>query len=338
MLFAAEAQPQQHSRFVTTSGSNFGYRTGGRVKRQLGSAVLTLAVLLLAYSRLVAPRWLNVTRLRVGLPGVDQSLHGMRIAHLSDFHVGGPGTRSDILMKARREAIDFRPDMIAITGDFFDEGSTSDEWSPFIDWPAGVPVIAVFGNHDYRRGAGHIAELRRRLENSGVTFLANSALSLSLRGETVWIAGADDPHTRRDDLAATLDEVPVEAGPPLVLLVHSPSIVNELEAGAVRLVLAGHTHGGQVRLTPSGRIPFIGLIRRLRGLRPQPSLPLARGWHWWRGTVVVISDGLGLSSIPLRFRTRPQVILIELVETPAGGPPCDDVRRYVNEVRAPSGG
>jgi predicted MPP superfamily phosphohydrolase len=105
--------------------------------------------------------------------------------------------------------------------------------------------------------------------------------------------------------------------------------VVDLPIGAARLLLAGHTHGGQIRLLPSGRLPLVHQIRRLRGLRPLPPLPFARGWHWSRGAVVIISDGLGQSTLGVRFRTRPELVLIELADAPLDGPPCDDARRYV---------
>lgn len=266
---------------------------------------------------------------------LETEWQGLRIAHLSDFHVGGPGTDIATLREALRVSRQFRPDVVALTGDYFDEEAKRYDWSLFDSLPADIPIVAVIGNHDHRHGSQYLQKLESELNRRGVEILQNSTLAVELNGRKAWIAGVDDPHSRRDDLREALDIIPPDADAPLLLLSHSPSIVNDLGPGEARIVLAGHTHGGQIRLTPSGRIPLIQMVRRLKGLRPQPPLPLARGYHWWRGAIVIISDGLGLSTIPLRFRTRPQVVLIELDAAPADGPPCDDIDRYVDVISGP---
>lgn len=292
--------------------------------------LLALAAGLLgAYCVLVATRWLRVTRLRVGVPALPEEWRGLRIALLSDFHAGGRQVRLDTLRRARRAALDFAPDLVVLGGDFFDNGRRVEVGDLFTCWPRGLPVVAVTGNHDYRGGTEYLPDLIEELESSGVSVLQNEAIALPLRGRTAWIAGVNDAHTRRDDVGRALARVP-DGEPALLLASHSPSALVSLPAGAARLVLCGHTHGGQIRLLPSGRLPFIRQIRRLRGLPEQPPLPVTRGYHWWHGALVVISDGLGQSSIGARFRTRPEVVLIELDDAPAvADEPCDDARRYV---------
>ena len=252
----------------------------------------------------------------------------MRIALLTDFHAGGNRVSLRTLRRARDEALAFEPDLIVLGGDFYDNGRRVDVGDLFTAWPADVPIIAVPGNHDYRGGPEHLPALLDELQSAGIRVLRNDALAVDLRGRTAWIAGADDPHTRRDDVAGALSCIPV-GEPVLLLATHSPTSALDLPDGRAGLLVAGHTHGGQIRLLPSGRIPFIQQIRRLKGLPPQPPLPYIRGSHWHRGTVVVVSDGLGQSSVGARFRTRPELILIELDQSPAGGPACDDVARFV---------
>lgn len=296
-------------------------------------AVLTglLAALVAIYSAFIAPRWLRTTRLRVRLPGLPSEWDGLRIAHLSDFHAGGQGVDLAMLRDAKRIAIDHQPDLIAITGDFYDEGRWVDAGDLYTEWPSGVPVVAVLGNHDWRGGPALIDRVQEELCRGEVSLLCNSARQLMLRGRCAWIAGVDDPHTRRADTTAALTCVP-PGEDVLVFLAHSPSEITNLPVGAARLMFSGHTHGGQVRLTPSGRIPFIQLVRRMRGLRPQPPLPYARGVHWARGAVLIISDGLGLSTLALRFRTRPEVVLIELRAACPAGAACDSTERFVENL------
>jgi predicted MPP superfamily phosphohydrolase len=280
------------------------------------------------YATTAATRWLRITRLRVGLPALPDEWVGVRIALLTDFHLGGKAVSAGLLHRAKQAALDFQPDLIALGGDFFDEGRHLKSGDLFSRWPDGTPVVAVLGNHDYRGGTERLPDLIAQLKNAGVILLRNRAVALDIRGRQAWVAGVDDPHTGRDDVERALEDVPLDE-PALLLLAHSPSAAVDLPVAGARLLLAGHTHGGQIRLLPSGRIPFVRQIRRLRGLRPLPPLPFVRGRHWSRGTVIIISDGLGQSTVGARLRTRPEVVLIKLAEAPLDGPPCDDARRYV---------
>lgn len=298
---------------------------------RLAALMGMLAALAAIYSTLIAPRWLRTTWLRVAVPGLPPEWDGLRIAHLSDFHAGGQGVGLPMLRDAKRTAIDFQPDLIAITGDFYDEGRWMDAGNLYTEWPAGTPLVAVLGNHDWRGGLAHIDRLREELCRGGVALLCNSATQLTLRGKCAWVAGVDDPHTGRSDADAALGCIP-PGEDLLAFLAHSPSEIARLPVGAAKLMLSGHTHGGQVRLTPSGRIPFIQLVRRLRGLRSQPPLPYARGVHWARGVVLIISEGLGLSTIAVRFRTRPEIILIELCPAGPDGADCGSAERFVENL------
>jgi len=279
----------------------------------------------------VAPRRLDVVRLRIAVPSIPEEWIGVRIAHLSDFHVGSAGVSIDRLWKARRLAEEFKPDLIAMTGDFFDEGVLSDTDGLFINWPEGTQALAVIGNHDARAGEPPLGELVQHLQGGGVSVLRNEAVALQLRGRTAWTVGVDDPHTFLADDARAFTSLPLSAEA-LLYLAHSPAAALTVPVGRVRLLLSGHTHGGQFRLLPSGRIPGIKLIRALKrsGKRNDPEV--AFGWHWRRGAVLVISNGLGVSQIPGRFRATPQLILIELTGTSRNKYPCDDVRHYVAQV------
>lgn len=289
---------------------------------------MALGTALFVYMTRFATRWLRVTRLRLGMPALPEAWRGLRIALLTDFHAGGRGVSLDLLVDAKRQALAFAPDIIVLGGDFYDEGRRVDTGDLFTAWPDGVPVVAVTGNHDFRGDPANLPRLVDELRSAGVSLLRNAATPVKLRGREAWVAGVDDPHTRRDDVPAALACIPDDE-PALLLVTHSPTSALATPPGAVRLIVAGHTHGGQIRLLPSGRLPFIQQIRRLKGLRPQPPLPYVRGQHWHEGALIVISDGLGQSTVGARFRTRPELILIELDQAPVEGPACDDVKRYV---------
>lgn len=143
---------------------------------------------------------------------------------------------------------------------------------------------------------GMLAELAER----GVMPLVNQAAPLSVGEGTVWFAGIDDALEGRPDLAAALAGAPDAA--PLVLLAHNPDAWLDSRVERADLVLAGHTHGGQIRLPVLGAAHTQGT--HLKRTRPA-------GWfHRGRGHMFV-SRGLG-ESIPLRFGVRPQVALIRL--------------------------
>jgi len=295
----------------------------------VGSAALAVSVVV--YMTRIAPRWLEVVRLRVAIPTLLDEWAGVRIAHLSDFHAGG-AIPLELLQRAKSIALAESPDIIALTGDFYDEGRRAEVGDLFTAWPGGVAVFAVLGNHDHRASEEDRSRLLNELSAGGVEVLSNRAVSIDLYGRPAWIVGVDDPYSWKMEEAQAFGAMPVSAEA-LLYLAHSPAAVNTLPVGRVRLMVSGHTHGGQIRLTPDGRVPFVALARRLRGNPERPDPDIHRGVHWKRGSVLVISNGLGVSKLPWRFRTRPQVILIELAQAAADGPACDDVQRYVQRLQ-----
>jgi uncharacterized protein len=290
----------------------------------LGSASLMF------YMMRLAPRWLQVKRLRVGITGLPAEWRGVRIAHLSDFHVGEPNVPVDMLWRARREAEAFDPDIIALTGDFYHDGNASESGILFAEWPS-CHVLAVLGNHDHRGGVEHVATLVRDLCAAGVIVLNNTAVDVSLRGRAAWLAGVNDPYTGRDDIDSALSAVPMSEDA-LLLLAHAPTVLDSMPVGRARLALCGHTHGGQVRLLPSGRTPFLRVIHWLIGEPKRHEPSIYHGMHWVRGAVVCISNGLGMSQLPIRFRTRPQVVLIELEQPVESDRACDNPKRFFEDL------
>ena len=301
----------------------------GKRNRRLGAGLTALAVIgLVVYAGGIAPRWLRVLRLRVGVPGLPSEWDGVRVAHLSDLHVGALGVGLPLLLRARAEALAFTPDIIALTGDYYQDGVPTASGDLYAAWPSTASVLAVLGNHDFRGGPANLCRVERELAAGGARLLRNDALALELRGRRAWIVGVDDPFTLRSDEDAAFSQAP-DGEDVLLCLAHSPAVATTLPVGRARIVLSGHTHGGQLRLLPSGRLPFLGLLRRLMGAGERREPSRFRGWWWERGALVIVSDGLGLSQLPARFRTRPQVLLLELVSAPAEGAACDDARRYV---------
>jgi uncharacterized protein len=286
---------------LTKGGTLARYLTLGA---RVGAAAVGLAGLgFVGYAGVVEQRRLRVARRRVAVRGLPPELTGLRVLHLSDIHVGARHCGARHLEAAR--ALD--ADLIVVTGDLVHGTPHIERCADLLGaLVAPLGVWAVFGNHDYpyQRVRVDTEALHAALSARGVRVLRNEAAPVAWRGATLWLAGTDDPHTRRHDLAATFAAVP--PGACTVLLTHSPDILAELPPGRAALVLTGHTHGGQVRIPG---LPALVTRTRLRFREPH-------GLRRVRGHLLHFHSGMG-SPTPLRFRMPPEAVLLELVPAPA---------------------
>lgn len=249
-----------------------------------------------------------VRRYRVAIRALPPAFAGFTILHLSDLHDKEFGSAGEELIQLlRQESFD----MVALTGDLV----TGDRplLTPALELIAGIqaisgrPVYSVSGNHDWRLERG--AEFNGRLREVGVRVLSNSAAPLERGQDRIWIVGVDDPVTFRAHLDQALRGT--ENLSPRLLLAHSPHPYPEAVRNGLDLMLAGHTHGGQVRLPILGA-PFV------------PGMGFFPRWDYGLyssgATTLIVSGGLGESALPLRFNIRPEVSLITLECSPAARP------------------
>jgi len=253
------------------------------------------------YATLIEPRWLQLVRARIHIRDLPAGLEGLRIALLTDLHAGGISPHS-VVRRAVRLAMRQRPHLVAVTGDFADDrargfGRVLQELEG-LEAPLGV--YAVPGNHDYIVG---IRTWHRQVAAHPVMQnLTNRAVVKEVEGARLCVAGVDDLSHGTPSLDAL---PPPDERDCTVLLAHDPEQAEQARRryDAVDLVLAGHTHGGQVRL------PWIGALS-LRsehfdhGLRRRP----------W--TQVYVSRGVGTVHLPLRFGCRPEVSILTLTGAP----------------------
>lgn len=328
LMTSRRQQSSDRAAVTIPRGSAHGSRRRGALRAAEGLGIVAAGVAVAALG--TGPRHLEIVRETVVIPDLPPAWEGLRVAHLSDFHVGERNVSRPMLLRARSAVEAWQPDMVAFTGDYFHDGRMVPDHDLFANWRAGIGTFAVLGNHDVRAGDAACEQIIARLEAGGVTLLRNTALALERDGQTVWIAGVDDPHTWRSDVAQACAAVPHEQDL-LLLLAHSPAVMREVPLGRVRLTLCGHTHGGQVRVTRSGRIPGLKVVRRLlRDTLSRNEPQVFRGWHWLQGGLLLVSNGVGVSRVPARMFSRPQVYLLELTAHGAdSGYGCDDPRRYV---------
>ena len=183
----------------------------------------------------------RVSELEVYIRDLDPSHDGVRIAQLSDIHVGAMTPNSHI-----RAAIDAAnaasPDLVVMTGDYVcwrrhEVGMAAEQLAGL----SASRVLCVLGNHDYFVwGSG----VTRALERHGYEVLRNQATIANVRGAPLAMVGIDDPVSRHDDLDAAFAGAP--AGMSRIVLCHSPDRAPAIASRRADLVLSGHTHGGQI--------------------------------------------------------------------------------------------
>lgn len=265
--------------------------------RWLGSALL-----LLGTYGLLEPCFVQVRRVSLICPSVPTGFRGLKIAQLSDVHYNAliPDSRVlDAVAKIQGEA----PDLIVLTGDLIsgnpDEVERCARLLSKLHAPMGV--FAVPGNDDLKGGG--FERLRAAFEKQGVRWLINDAVALERGGEKLYLVGLDDLWFGHPDLGAALKSVPPSAF--RVLLTHYPDLADEAARFGIPLVLAGHSHGGQVSL---GRPVYL----------PAGGKKYPRGLQQVEGTStrVFTTLGLGLAPHPFRIACPPEVAILTL-----NGPP-----------------
>ncbi|HET9014171.1 MAG TPA: metallophosphoesterase [Thermomicrobiaceae bacterium] len=287
----------------------------------------------LAYAARVEPRHLRVRRFAVSAPDLDPNLEGARLAFMSDFHMYGPGKNRTMTERAVAAVVAERPDMVLLGGDFYDHAAWYRDGTTFAPLAAmGQPVFAVLGNHDFRGGRVNAREIVDLLGRQGVEVLRNRWTTTTLIGQEVIISGVDDPYLRLDDLPSALAGLP-GGKRPLALLAHAPSIVEKLPVGAASFVLSGHTHGGQIRVSPWQRLTPLDISFYLDQLYHRPLSRLQRGFQWERGCLVYVTNGVGMTRWPLRFCAPPEVVMLTVTTRPVDpSAPCDATARYVRSL------
>lgn len=271
------------------------------------AALLTLGVVvtaLIAYGALIEPRRLELTRAELAVPGWPAALDGFAVLHLSDLHTRWRGPAERWLERLRAELPE--PDLIALTGDFAESRAALPICMAALGgWPSRWGSYAVLGNNDQQSHWQRRA-VTAALAEAGIRLLADDAVELDVDGQRVRLAGLryvsarHAPPTFRFPVAQAVGG----PGPPRLLLAHSPDSLPEAVAAGVNLILAGHTHGGQICL-PGGR-PLKNNLQRFK-----PPLYTRGAWRIDQ-TVLVVSRGLGMTRPLLRTFCRPEAAWLVL--------------------------
>jgi predicted MPP superfamily phosphohydrolase len=256
------------------------------------------------------------------------ALSHLRIAHLTDLHVGRV-TPYDVQREAVAMANAEKPDLVVITGDFVCHSQLYLDQLTALLRLFNAPVLTVLGNHDYWAGAG---EVRHAILRAGAEVLSNAHTVVTLRHQQLQVVGLDDAytgHARRDDAVKGLRK-----DIPTLGLSHIAEEADGLWRHDVPLVLAGHTHGGQVTFArlheiALGKIAGHKYVHGLYGSRAIPANATANGnGHGGSGAhgskaaaplgAVYVGAGIGAAIMPLRIgeRGKREVTIFELGQAP----------------------
>ena len=263
---------------------------------------------LAGYATAVEPH-LRLAVTRYDLTRPDWTGPPLTIAALADLHICSPYMAPDRLAEIAHATVAQAPDLVVVLGDlargiftFGAEDVPVDDWAAALaGLSAPLGVHAVLGNHDWWSGPDPI---RTGLRAAGIALLENAAVKLEADGHRIWLAGLGDQWAFGrgrgvDDLPGTLAQV--RDNDPTVLLVHEPDIFPVVPP-RVAVTLAGHTHGGQVRLPGYGAL----VVPSRYGRR------YAYGHVHEDGRDLIVSGGLGMTGLPVRFAMPPEIVLVTL--------------------------
>jgi len=267
-------------------------------------ALLLLSVLLTAiWATLIEPNRLIVRHVSIRIADWPSDLRGLRIAVIGDIHAGSPF----IDEKKLRRIVDLtnqeNPDIVVLLGDYMSPDSWhSHRIEPELiagilkDLRAPLGVYSVLGNHDWWQGG---EQVRRALEANGIHVLEEETAEVHFNNSSFWLLGFADLWTRDQHIQETIRKTPDPAR--TIALSHNPDMFIHTQRH-MPLMLAAHTHGGQVKL------PLFGA----------PVVPSYFGPRYTAGDVVeqghhlFITTGIGTSLLPVRFRVPPEIVMLTI--------------------------
>jgi predicted MPP superfamily phosphohydrolase len=265
--------------------------------------LLLLLVGVGVWSTLIEPNRLVIHQEAIQIEAWPKDFSGLRIAVISDIHTGGPFINDKKLRQIVALTNQLNPDLIVLLGDYMSPDSWhSHRVEPEVtaaalkDLRAPLGVYSVLGNHDWWYNGNKV---RAAFEQNGIRVLDNEITEIKWRNGSFWLVGLADFWTRPQFIHETVNKVP--EGSTIIALTHNPDIFPRVP-GNVPLLLAGHTHGGQVNL------PIIG-----RPIEPSDfGQRYAAGHLIENGHHLFVTTGIGTSILPIRFGVPPEIALLTI--------------------------
>lgn len=293
----------------------------------VGIVVGALVGVLLVWGAGVEPRLIDEVEHAAHVPGLPAAWEGRRIAVVADYQVGMWGANLGTMRRVTERLVEARPAAVLLAGDFVYKAGEdpAPEIARVVEIlrplaAAGIPTYAVLGNHDYSlnkkedpRNAALAARVRESLEGIGVRVLHNEAVPLTLSpGEppaeaaALHLVGVGSDWAGEAQVDAALGGIAADA--PRIVFMHNPDSFRRIPAGAAPFAIAGHTHGGQVRLPGLPRWSWTELVVEGNAT--------SDGWieasYGRPGNRLYVNRGLGFSTVPVRINSVPEVTYFRL--------------------------
>ncbi len=286
---------------------------------------------LLLFWGLLEPYLIDTEEEVAEIPGLPAAWEGKRVALIADWQIGMWLDNTSTIRRIVEQLIEERPAIVLIAGDFIydPDKDPSEEINKAVEIvrslpQAGIPTYAVLGNHDYGMKNKHAPpneqlarQLHDALEAVGVQVLQNESVALTPSGNRnqttakmggnapLYLVGIGAHWPDRDQPKVAL--APVPEGTPRLVMMHNPNSFEALPPNTAPLAVAGHTHGGQIRL------PFTPEWSWLIFMREDEVH--ADGWikgYGQSGNRLYVNRGIGFSIIPIRLNCPPEITLFTL--------------------------
>jgi uncharacterized protein len=263
------------------------------------------AAALPVYSGEISRHELSVENHTIQLPRLPEVFRGLRIVQVSDLHYAN-FTEPFFIRKVVREVNRLKPDVLVYTGDYVTIGHWPNSQIDGFAYncaeilsQAECPIrYSVLGNHDYAVNRWVVTDA---LNTNNLPVLSNIAVPLEREGRRLWFGGTGDALSNDVDLDKAVPKASRVDGEPVILLSHEPDILERVARYNVDLMLAGHTHGGQVRL------PFMPPM-----FLPQYGVKYVEGWFRMGQTQLYVNRGIGTVNLPFRLNCPPEITVFTL--------------------------
>ena len=272
---------------------------------------------------LIEPQWVEITQHEISITNLPPAFEGFSIVQLTDLHHSSIVTL-DYLRACFQQVVDLQPDLVVMTGDYI---TYQEEYAQPVAQAisdiiieAGIPTYAVLGNHDHwnsdwnddwnddsdatafplrNRWKGDGLEVFNALTAGGIKVLVNESALLDRGNDRLWLVGCGDLLAGNFDLERALGALP-STDEPRFLLMHNPQPIESIAHHGFDLVLSGHTHGGQISL------PFVP---------PKVGSKYLAGLFYVDASRLYVCRGLGVTGVPIRFMTTPEIACFRLVRS-----------------------